>query len=51
MVSKAARRNLKAHIDGERRRDIEALMAPMSASPVYVMRDYEVRGREAVRAM
>jgi hypothetical protein len=51
MVSKEARRNLEAHIEGERRRDIVALMAPLSASPVYVIRDYEVRGREAVQAM
>ena len=26
-------------------------MAPLSASPVYVLRDFEVHGREAVRAM
>lgn len=51
MVSEAARRSLEAHIAGERRRDLDALMAPLSARPVYVIPDYILDGRDAVRAM
>ena len=51
MVSDAARKNLEAHIAGERRRDLDALMAPLSDHPFYVITDYLLDGREAVRAM
>ena len=33
MVRDTARRNLLAHIEGERRNDIEAIMAPLSIAP------------------
>lgn len=51
MVSETARRNLLAHIDGERRHDIDAIMAPLSDHPSYVIPDFVLEGREAIRAM
>ena len=47
----AARRNLQAHIEGERLRDLDALMAPLSGSPRYVIPGWVLTGRAAVRAM
>jgi hypothetical protein len=46
-----ARRNLKAHIAGERVRDLDALMAPLSDSPRYVVPGWVLEGRTAVRTM
>jgi len=46
-----ARRHLEAHIAGERARDLEALMAPLSDSPRYVVPGWNLEGRAAVRAM
>lgn len=51
MVSQAARRNLEAHIRGERARDLAALMAPLSDQPRYVIPGYVLEGRAAVEAM
>ena len=51
MVSEAARRNLEAHIRGECERDIDALMAPLSAHPRYVIPGGVLEGRAAVEAM
>ena len=44
-----ARRNLEAHIAGERARDLDALMAPLSAHPRYVVPGWVLEGRDAVR--
>ena len=49
MVSKAARANLEAHIAGERARNLEALMAPLAASPSYVVPGYRLDGKAAAR--
>lgn len=46
-----ARRNLEAHIAGERNRDLDALMAPLSAAPRYVVPGWVLEGRVAVRMM
>jgi hypothetical protein len=46
-----ARRHLEAHIAGERARDLDALMAPLSKSPRYVVPGWTLEGRTAVRAM
>jgi hypothetical protein len=46
-----ARRNLITHIEGERLRDLDALMAPLSSSPHYVIPGWVLTGRPAVRAM
>jgi hypothetical protein len=46
-----ARRNLEAHIRGERAGDLEALMAPLSEVPRYVVPGWVLAGRQAVRAM
>lgn len=51
MVSAAARRSLEAHIAGERAGDLEALMAPLSANPRYVIPGFVLEGRAAVRRM
>ena len=51
MVSQVARRNLEAHIAAERRHDIDAIMAPLSDHPRYVLQDKVVEGRDAIRAM
>lgn len=51
MVSAAARRNLEAHIAGERAGDLEALMAPLAAQPRYVIPGFVLEGRAAVRRM
>jgi hypothetical protein len=45
------RRHLKAHIEGERLRDLDALMAPLSDSPRYVIPGWVLTGRAAVRTM
>jgi hypothetical protein len=47
----AARHHLEAHIAGERMRDIDALMAPLSVAPRYVIPGWVLEGRAAVRAM
>jgi hypothetical protein len=46
-----ARRNLEAHIQGERNRDLDALMAPLSDAPCYVVPGWVLEGRAAVRTM
>jgi hypothetical protein len=46
-----ARSNLEAHIAGERLQDLDALMAPLSVRPRYVVPGWELDGREAVREM
>jgi hypothetical protein len=46
-----ARRNLEAHIQGERDRDLDALMAPLSDVPCYVVPGWMLEGRAAVRTM
>jgi hypothetical protein len=46
-----ARRNLEAHIAGERVQNLEALMAPLSACPRYVVPGWLLEGRDAVREM
>lgn len=46
-----ARRNLEAHIAGERRQDLDALMAPLSPHPRYVVPGWVLDGRAAVREM
>jgi hypothetical protein len=46
-----ARRNLEAHIAGERVRDLDALMTPLSARPRYVVPGWVLEGRDAVREM
>jgi len=51
MVSQTARRNLEAHIQGERMRDLDALMRPLSPNPRFVIPPFIFEGREAVRAM
>ena len=45
------RRNLEAHIRGERDRDLDALMAPLSDVPRYVVPGWVLEGRAAVRTM
>jgi hypothetical protein len=50
-VRPAARRYLEAHIAGERARDLDALMAPLSESPRYVVPGWILDGRTAVRTM
>ena len=50
-ISAAARRNLEAHIEGERQRDLDALMAPLCDNPSYVIPDFLLLGRAAVRVM
>ena len=39
-----ARRNLEAHIQGERNRDLDALMAPLSDMPRYVIPGWVLEG-------
>lgn len=51
MISQAARKNLEAHIQGERQRDVAALMTPLSEHPRYVIPNYVLEGRAAVEAM
>jgi hypothetical protein len=51
MVSKAARQNLEAHIAGERARNLDALLAPLAEHPRYVVPNYIIEGRAALRAM
>jgi hypothetical protein len=51
MISAQARRNLEAHIAGERGHDIAALMASLADNPSWVVRDYRLEGRVAVQAM
>ena len=51
MVSATARKNLELHIEGERRHDIDALMAPLSDNPRYVLQDTILEGRDAIRSM
>ena len=46
-----ARSNLEAHIAGERTQDLDALMAPLSARPRYVVPGWVLEGRDAVREM
>ena len=46
-----ARSNLEAHIAGERVRNLDALMAPLSERPRYVVPGWVLDGREAVREM
>jgi hypothetical protein len=46
-----ARRNLEAHIAGERAHDIDALLAPLSANPRYVVPGWVLEGRDAVREL
>jgi len=51
MVSSNARKMLEAHIAGERAHDMEALMEPLSDAPSYIVPNYLVEGRDAVRAL
>lgn len=51
MISQAARRNLEAHIAGERAGDIDAALAPLSDDCSYVIPGYVLHGKGAVRAM
>lgn len=51
MVSPMARRNLEAHIAAERRGDLDAIMAPLSDHPRYVLQERVLEGRDQVRAM
>jgi hypothetical protein len=51
MVTVAARSNLVAHIEGERARDLDALMAPLANHPRYVIPGLVLEGQVAVRAM
>jgi hypothetical protein len=46
-----ARRHLEAHIAGERNRDLDALMAPLSEQVRYVIPGWILEGRAAVQAM
>ena len=46
-----ARRKLEANIQGERDRDLDALMAPLSEVPCYVVPGWVLEGRAAVRTM
>lgn len=46
-----ARRNLEAHIAGERAQDLDALMAPLSPHPRYVVPGWILDGHDAVREM
>ena len=50
-MHREARRNLEAHIAGERARDLEALLAPLSPHPRYVVSGWVLDGRDAVREM
>lgn len=51
MVSATARKNLEAHIAGERARDLDAALAPLAEHPRYVIPNFVVEGREALRAL
>lgn len=51
MVSPSARETLKAHILAERAGDLDGAMATLSDNPVFVVPNFRVEGREAVRAM
>lgn len=51
MVSETAKANLIAHIEGERRHEIDAIMAPLSAAASYVIPGYVLEGKPAIRAM
>ncbi len=51
MVSDAAREMLRAHVAGELAGDLDATMAPLSDHPVWLIPNYRLEGREAVRAM
>jgi hypothetical protein len=51
MVSATSRKNLEAHIAGERARDIKALMAPLAANPSYAVPGFILRGRPAIEEM
>lgn len=46
-----ARRNLEAHIAGERAQDLDALLAPLSKHPRYVVPGWVLDGHDAVREM
>jgi hypothetical protein len=50
MDRKAFRQMLLAHLLGERARDLDATMAPVSAHPVWLVPNYRLEGRETVRA-
>jgi len=39
------------HVEAERRRDIDAIMASVADDPFYIIPGYELRGRAAVRTM
>ena len=51
MVSALARKNLEAHIKGERAQDLSALLAPLSETVSYVVPDYVLHGRAAIAEM
>jgi len=51
MVSERARENLLRHIEAERRRDLDAIVAPLSSHARYVIQDMVFEGRDAIRAM
>ena len=51
MVSDAAREMLRAHVIGELAGDLDATMAPLSDHPIWLIPNYRLEGREAVRAM
>ncbi|MBV9840149.1 MAG: nuclear transport factor 2 family protein [Sphingomonadaceae bacterium] len=45
------RKALETHIEAERSRDIEAIVASLSDDPYYIVPGFELRGRAALRAM
>src|SRR5580765_3485938 len=51
MVSDAARQSLRDHLAGELAGDLDATIAPLSDHPMWLITNYRVEGREAVRAM
>ena len=51
MVSQSARKNLEAHIAGEKAKDIDAILAPLADEPVWVIPGFVLRGKEAVGAL
>jgi len=51
MSNEECRAALKAHIDAERTRDIEAIMATVHDECRYLVTGWELRGKAAIRAM
>ena len=51
MVNPQQRKNLEAHIAGELAGDVDAALAPMCDHPRYVVPNYLLEGKAAIRAM